>query len=257
MNVISLDAIVKNILIKRNYSLHWYLDFLIPAKDCLRELSFDLPMNTVQYKLLPRNSNGAIEIPNDYVDWTGLYYRAGEFLRPLVEDDSLSLVPNYDSEFSIQPYANGVATDTTNPSLFYLGNAAPYWLSVNWNAFGENLGRQYGGVPSYNDTFRVNKARNEIKINENLGISDIVLEYIGNGLDSDSATHINAYAQSAIEAFAMWQFYAHNRTYSQSQASEKKMEYAIEREVLAARLSDITIDRLKRIVQSNSISIKY
>ena len=257
MNVISLDAIVKNILLKRNYSLHWYLDFIVPAKDCLRELSFDLPMQTLRYKCLPLNDNHAIEIPTDYQDWAGLSYRVGEYLRPLVEDDALDLVPNYDSTFAIQPYSNGIASDPTNPTLFYLGYAAPYWWTINWNAFGENLGRQYGGMPSYNDTFKVNKSRNEIKINENLNVNEIVLEYIGNGLDADSATHIDAYAQNTIEMYALWQFYLHNRTYSAGEADDMEQKWIKEREILAARFSDITIDRLKRIVQGNSIGIKY
>lgn len=257
MTVVSLDSIVKNILLKRGYSLHWYLDFLIPAKDCLRELSFDLPMQTARYKCLPLNDNHAIEIPNDYVDWAKLSYRVGEYLRPLVEDNALDLVPNFDDTFAIQPYNTGIASDPTNPSLFYLGYASPYWWGTNWNSFGENMGRQFGGVTSYNDTFKVNKSRNEIKINENLDVSEIVLEYIGNGLDGDSATHIDAYAQMTIEMFAMWQFYLHNRTYSPSEAELMEQKYIREREVLTARFSDLTIDRLKRIVQANTISIKY
>lgn len=265
MTVISLDAIIKNILLKRRYSLHFYLDFIIPAKDALRELSFDLPLNTLRYKVLPlkdtlltpNTENHAVDIPEDAVDICRVSYRVGQYLRPLVQDDALDLVPNYDSNFDIQPYANGIASDPTNPSLFYLGYAAPYWWTVNWNSFGENLGRQYGGMPSYNDTYKIDKNRNEIKINENLNVNEVVVEYIGNGLDADSATHINAYAQQTIEMYALWQFYLHNRTYSQGEAELMEQKYIKEREILAARLSDLDINRLKRIVQANSIGIKY
>lgn len=257
MTIISLDQIVRNILLKRRYTIHFYLDHLIPAKDCLRELSFDLPMQTLRYKVLTLNDNHAIELPTDYVDYSSVSVRIGQYLKPLVEDDGLDLVPNYDSNFVIQPYSQGPATDTNQQLTYYNGWLTPMWFMVNWNAFGENTGRQFGGVSTYSDTFKVNKARNEIKINENLGYTSYVLEYVGNGLDSDSATHIEAYAQATIEAYCMWQFKENNRTYSAGEASVAEQLYIKERQILTARFSDLTMDRLKRIVQKNSIAVKY
>jgi hypothetical protein len=256
--LISLDQIVKNILLKRRYSLHWYLDFLVPAKDCLREISFDLPINTLRYKVLTLNDNNAIEIPNDYQDWARVSVRIGQYLKPLVETNGLDLVPNYDSNFDIQPYNTGIATETDpSQTVYYSGYASPLWWTVNWNTFGENIGRQFGGVGSYPDTFTVNKARNEIKINEDYGFNEIVLEYIGSGVDADSATHIDPYCQNCIEAYCLWQFYLNNRTYSTSDEVVMEQRYIKERQILTARLSDITLDKLKRVVQRNSISIKY
>jgi len=257
MNVTSLDSITKNILLKRNYSLHFYLDYLIHAKDCLRELSLDETIQTLRYKVLPLNDNHAIEIPNDYVDYANVSVRVGQYLRPLVEDSKLSLVPNYDSSFNIQPYNHGVASDPNNQLQLYNGYLTPYWWMANWDAFGENLGRQFGGVGSYSDTFKENRARNEIKINENLSVDEVVLEYVGNGMDADSATHIDAYAQQTIEAYAQWQFKANNRTYNLGDVQVAEQQYIRERLIYRARKSDLTIDRLKRIVQRNSISIKY
>lgn len=259
MNVISLDSIVKNILMKRAYPLHYYIQFLIPAKDCLRELNFDLPIDTLRYKVLPLNDNHAIELPGDYADWAGVYVRRDQYMTPLVEDNSLDLIPNYDSNFVIQPYSQGVATQTQSQNQInqYVGGLSSYWWMVNWDSFGENLGRQFGGIGVYSDTFRENRARNEIKINENLCITEAVLEYIGNGLDADSATRINAYAQAAIEAFCMWQFKENNRTYSESEAQVAKRDYEQQHDILRARLSDLTLDRFKRVVQRNAVGIKY
>jgi hypothetical protein len=258
MTVISLDQITKNILLKRRYSLQWYIDFLVYAKDAMREIAFDDPIFAIRYKVLPVNQDGnTVELPNDFQDYCRVSGWVDQYLRPLVEDNSLQLVPNYDSEFAIEPYANGIATETSNQQIYYNGYLSPYWFNVNWNIYGENTGRQFGGIGAYADTFRINKSRNEIKINENLFIPNIVLEYISNGMDADSATHIDSYAQFCIEAFAMWQFYLHNRTYSQNEANDMYNKYVTERQILRARLSDLTIDRLKRIVQANTIGIKY
>lgn len=258
MNVISLDQICKNILLKRRYSLHYYLDFLVSSKDALKEISFDLPINTLRYKVLTKNSNSALELPNDYQDYARVSVRIGQYLKPLVETNGIDLVPNYDSNFDIQPYNTGIATATDpNQTTYFSGYASPLWWTVNWNTFGENIGRQFGGVGSYPDTFTVNKARNEIKINEDYGFTEYVLEYIGNGLDADSATHIDGYCQAAIEAYCMWQFKENNRTYSEGETQVAKRDYEQQYEILRARLSDLTLDRLKRIVSRNSIAIKY
>lgn len=254
MTVVSLNSIVNNILLKRKYPIHYYLEFLVNAKDCLREISFD-DVQTLRYKVLQLNDNHAIEIPSDYVDYTRVSVMIGQHLQPLVEDSRLNLVPNYDSSFEIQPYSEGVATDTDTVS--YAGYYAPYWWMVNYNAFGENTGRQFGGIGAFADTFSVNKPRNEIKINESLDITQVVLEYIGNGLDADSATHIDAYAQATIEAYCMWMFKENNRTYSAGEANVAKQEYINQRQILRARLSDLSIDKMRRIVQRNAIAIKY
>lgn len=259
MTFVSIDQIVKNILLKRSYSLHWWIDFAIYCKDCIRELNFDLPINPLKYKILPLNDNHAIDLPTDYVDWSGVYIRRDQYLVPLIEDKSLDLIPNYDSEFNIQPYSQGVATETpnSNQASAYLGGLTAYWFMVNFDMLGENLGRQFGGVGVYGDTFREDRARNEIKINESLSVDHAVLEYIGNGLDIDSASRINAYAQATIEAYCMWQHYLNNRTYSQAEANNMEAKYDKEKERLIARLSDLTLDKMKRIVNKNTTGIKY
>ncbi len=259
MTVTSLHKIVANILLKRRYSWHYYLQFLVYAKDGLREIAFDENILTTRYKCLPVdcNNGNTAELPNDYQDYTRVSVRTGQYIRPLVEDGALQLVPNYDSNFDIQPYNQGVADPVTQTQNYSYGYASPYWWMVNWNSWGENIGRQFGGVSTYSDTFKIDKARNQIKINEDFPAEEIILEYISDGQDADSATHIDSYAQMAIEIFCMWQFYLHNRTYSQREAGDMEMKYVKERQILRARLSDLTIDKLKRIVQGNTRGIKY
>lgn len=259
MTTISLDGIVNNILLKRRYSLHWYLEFLLYCKEAVEEMGYDGEIDTFRYVVLPKNSNNALELPNDYVDWIRVSAFVDGYVRPLVPDNSLNLVPNYDENFDIQPYSSGVATATssTNQPVYYNGLIAPYWWSNNWNIFGENLGRMYGGRGAYNDTFRENRLRNEIKINENFTVCDhFLLEYSGNGLTADNATSIDVRAQATIREYAMWQFKENNRTYGLGDVQSSEQTYIAEREKLRARKSDLTIDVLRRIVQQNSIGVK-
>ena len=261
MTSTSLDKIVKSMLLKRRYPLAYYIDFLVYGASCLRELSFDLPIMPIRYAVLPVDpTNGnTIDLPNDYQDWTGVFVRRDQYLIPLIEDKALNLVPNYDSTFTIQPYSQGVATDTAAQSQInqYVGGLSAYWWMVNWDNFGENLGRQFGGMGTYLDTFREDRAKNQIKINENLLEPNILLGYISDGQDADSATQINSYCQATFEAYILWQHYLNNRTYSQNEADDMEDKYNNEVVKLRARLSDITIDKLKRVAQGNSIAIKY
>jgi hypothetical protein len=258
MNVTSLDKIVKNILVKRRYPLQYYIEFLVNAKDCLRELGFDGEIDTLRYVVLPVGEGNEVQIPNDYTDYCRLSVWVDQYLHPLVEENNLQLVPNFDSNFEIQPYNSGIATSTANSQIAtYNGYLSPYWWMNNTNAYGENLGRQFGGVGGQSDTFRINKARNCFKINENMTCTNVVLEYAGNGMSADAATHIDTQAQSTIEAYCMWMFKENNRTYNMGETSSSEERYINERMKLRARKSDLTLDKLKRIVQSNAIGVKY
>lgn len=256
--VISLDKIVKNILLKRKYPVHYYIQFLVYAKDGLREIAFDAPVLPARYKCLVVNQDTmTAELPNDFVDKIRVSARVGQYVVPLVENSNLQTIPNYDSDFQVQPYSEGVQVPDSQTTAAYgyynssFGYAAPYWYLVNWNSWGENIGRLFGGIANYPDTYKINKLDNNIKINENLAIEEIVLEYISNGMDADSATHIDAYAQMAIEQFCMWQFKEHNRTYSEGEAQVAKRDYENELVKLRGRLNPMTIDDLRRIIDKN------
>lgn len=260
MQVTSLDAIVKNILIKKGYSLHWYIDFLVYAKDCLLELSLDEDIQTIRRAILPIDQDTfRADLPIDFLDYAKIFARTDQYMRPLVEDNSLDLIPNYDSDFVNHPYSDGVQTQLSveQNSFFPSYNSSNMWWMVNWNSYGENLGRQFGGTGSYIDTFRIDWANKQIKVNERLFATEIGIEYIGDGMDADSATHITVYAKQTIELFCYWQLYLNNRTYTQAEADDMEQKYLAERVRLRARLSDLTIEKLKRSVQKNTIRIKY
>lgn len=259
MTVTSLDSIVKSILMKRGYPMQYYIDFMVYAASGLRELSMDENIQTLRRMVMPVDQTTfTAPLPDDYLDYVKVFARSNQYMRPLVEDNSLSLVPNYDSSFAVQPYDEGIASDSsTNQEGLYNANLSGYWWMVNWDVYGENTGRQFGGVSTYTDTFKINKAANEIKLNENLVITEVVIEYIGNGMDADSATHIDQYAQATIEAYAIWQYYLHSRSYSAGESELMYQKYIQERLILRARLSDLSLEVLKRMIQKNSIRVKY
>lgn len=249
--LISLDKIVRNLLMKRGYPPHQYIKMLTYCKDGLREIAFDCPILPARYKCLTVDQTTmTAELPNDFVDKIRVSVRVGQYIVPLVEDSNLQTIPNYNSSFEVSPCGDGVQEPSSQTGNYY-GYASPYWYFANWNSWGENTGRLFGGVAGYSDTYKINKLDNNIKLNENLDIQEVVLEYISNGMDADSATHIDAYAQMAIEQFCMWQFKEHNRTYSEGEAQVAYNDYKEEVRKLRGRLNPITMDDLRRIIDKN------
>lgn len=64
---ITLDDIVKSLLLQRGLTKHWYFKFLKLAADCLRELRYDT-MGFVLSKELEAPVNGILNLPSNVID---------------------------------------------------------------------------------------------------------------------------------------------------------------------------------------------
>ncbi len=253
MVTISLDQITRNVLLRKGYSLHWYMQAILFAKDCLRQLVED-DLQVTNSKIIPvdQTTNCAV-IPSDFLDYIVVGYRNGQAIVPLVESNSLDDIDNYDSDWnSVRIGSENAAASNSNSNLYgYYGFGS--WFVNHYNNWGENVGRFYGGV-AYYDTFKIIKKRNVIKINNALSLCNIALVYISNGMDSSTATQITPYAQETIESYIYYQFKLNNRTSSLGEIKMAEDDYIKNRIILRARMSDLDVPRLKRIVHRNSYS---
>jgi hypothetical protein len=250
--ITSLDAIVNNVLMRRGYSKHWYIQFLVFAKDALRELVFD-DLKIINTKLLSVNDYNAVDLPSDFLDYTKVGVKSGQFVTPLLPQDSINSLNNFDSDFNITRY-DEQSDDSDEEQLYYGAIQGLRWGVVTVNDFGESIGRQYGGTGQQWDTFKIIRERNQIQLNEALDTDTIVLEYISDGMNADAASQITPYAISTIEAYILFQMKANNRNYSPSEVELAERKYINERRILRARENPITIEVLKRIVQKNTKS---
>lgn len=250
MTFSTLDEIVRNWLMQRRYPLHYYIEALVYAKDCLRQLSMD-DLHMVNTRLLPVNSYNAITLPEDYLDYTRVAIEAGQYMKPLVEDNTINPLYKYNSDFEVETYQSaGQANDSEN---VYYGSLFPmFWRTVTWNQWGESIGRMFGWRGNYTDTFKVVKTRGEIQLNESISADNILLEYISDGKSADAATRVDSYAYDTIDAYISWKFKENNRTYGIGERQLAEQEYIGQRRILRARLSNLTIEKMKRIVQGAS-----
>lgn len=244
----SLDAIVRDFIMRRRYTMHDWIAFMVYSKNCLRELSFD-DLKCVNTKKLPVNQDdNTVEIPNDYQDYVNVNVQAGQHLKPLVESDKINPLVNRDSDFNPIRY-DDISQQESGQVLFgYLYPSS--WHTVTWNSYGEFTGRMFGSGAGFpDDTFSVFKERNQIQLCETISTDYIVLRYISNGLSADAATQVDQYASETISAYIMWQMKEHNRTYSEGEKERAKQEYINQRMILRARMSDLTKERLIRALQ--------
>lgn len=247
-SVVTLDSIVRNFILKRRYTLHWYLELLVYSKDCLRILSND-DLKIIKTRLLKVNNNyNACDLPDDYQDYVQVGIKVGQNIKPLVETDKINPIINRNSSFTPIKY-NESAVDPN--SQVYYGALYPfYWHTVSWNDYGEFTGGIYGsGAGVQDDVFSLPPGRNQIQLTENMTVDYIVLQYISDGMDSDAATQITPYAYETISAYIMWQMKANTRTYSAGEAAAAKQEYVDERKILRARMSDLNTETFTRLLQ--------
>lgn len=258
MVTVTINQIVNNMLLKRRYPRHYYLEFMLYAVECLGELIMD-DLLVINSQILPVDSTtNTVQLPESYGDYILVGYRNGQSVVPLVESNSLDDIDNYNSSWQSVRIGNESAdTSQTNPNQLIGAYGFLQWFTTHYNNFGENVGKFFGGV-AYYDTFRVIKSRNVIKLNNAITVDNIVLVWTSNGVSADAASAIDPYATDTIRKYIMYQFKENNRTYSEAEAQVAKKDYTDARAILRARISDLTLDKLKRIVQKNSIaSPKY
>lgn len=248
MTVVTLDSIVKNFIMKRRYTIHWWIEFMVYGKDCLRLLSEDDLKVVNTTKLTVDQNTNAVELPNDYLDYVNVGVECGQNIKPLVETNKINPLVARTSDLT--PTTYGEAATTTTNQIFY-GTLYPfYYNTVYWNDYGEPMGRLFGlGAGVQDDVFSIFPERNQIQLTERISIDHIILQYISDGMNSDAATQITPYAYDTIDAYIMWQMKENTRTYSAGEAERAKQEYINQRLILRARMSDLTTERLKRLFQ--------
>jgi hypothetical protein len=237
----SLDKICRSFLLGRGYTIHWYLQALLYARDCLRELTFD-DLKVINYKLLTPDANNELPLPCDFLDDIGVGIRVGQLIRPLVKDNQLNSLADYDPDGKQIPYLRdgSLNNTTTSGSL----SATAGWAYASFDDYGNYVGRQFGYRATYNDTYKVIKERGVIKINEYVQSASYVLQYISDGTACNAATQVDPYAIKTIDSYLEWYFDEKGKC-----GGAGEFKFNKQRQILRSRKSDLTIDGIKRSIQ--------
>ena len=237
MTYTSLNHIVQSYINRKGYTKHWYFQSLKHASDCLREMHFD-GMLTVRPKKIPVNAHNGVPLPCDFVELLKLGIAVGQLVRPLVPHSGINRLNAFDDSGEITTY-----TDSTSVSDL------PVWgmgyVDIVSNDYGEHTGRMFGYKDAgLEDGYKLVREREEIQLSEKIVTDYVIMEYIGNGSHSDSATKVDALAQAPIEAYIDWQ---NDRLQAGNITSPKAMLFFGQMNKFRARKNPLTADAVKRI----------
>ena len=233
---------------QRGYPIHFYLQALKSASDCLRELTFDSLKNINTVKL-PVSDTGVVILPCDFVDDIKVGVERGQLIKPLVQKDSINRLQRKDSTGTPINYDQIEDGEVFSPVIFESD-----YISDD----GEPLGRMFGFNAGWiTDGYKVLRERGEIQIEQGVCTDSIYLEYISDGQCTDNATRVHPYAQKTIETYIFWQFKEHSRTYGAQERELAKREFEAQRRILRARLNPLKKEDYMRIARKGySATIK-
>lgn len=246
MTYVSLDEIIKGVLLKRGYPLHMYVKYMISGRDIIREMTYDdglMPPNTI---LLKVDENGSAPLPCDFIDVIQLGIRVGQLIHPLVEKLSMNPLPNRDASNlgEVIPY-NSIA----GTPFGYLPNM--YWDTSYTNEYGEPLGRLNIGAGVEGDVYKVLRDQCRIQFSQNLSNQTVVLIYLSNGSGCCTTMGVTPYARSCIEAYMAFDRLRNTRNASLGERQLAERDYQNKRRLFRARMSPLTADQIRRIIQRN------
>jgi len=222
----SLDSIIKGLLIKQGKPIHWYMQYLKYACDAVRELNYDT-LRSIHTEKLTVTEYKAIILPCKYVDWVRVGVAVNDKVKSLVQGNSLNRLNNYDSVGDKIPYPY-VEISSGDPSYSD--------FQLNRTGYDEFTGGIFNNRADWNNSkFRVVPERSEIQFDSDFPFEEVILEYIGDGLDGDAATQVDAQAIDTIESYIAWQMELHDRRSSMGVIDYKKGVYDKAHRILRAR----------------------
>jgi hypothetical protein len=241
MRFTTLDTIVKGALIKKQYPIHFYIQFLYFATRALEELHFDSLQNVKTVKLTA-DDNFSITVPCDCMDIVKFGVPNGQFVRQLYQREGINILPNYDENDNVTKYPEG------GFDLHVLDNM----LFRNYLVYPfDTRGLRFYGISSNDDTqsFKFIPEQGRIQLNQQLGTKEGILQYITDGSDADNATMVDPRAKAVIESYVLWQMKESSRAYGEGERERAKQLFQADHARFRARKNKLGKEEIIAIVR--------
>lgn len=247
MVLATLDEITRRGLLENGLPIHYYLEYLTHGATCLRELSFDTLkiVNTVR---LPVNEYGAVDLPDDFVDDVMVGLPSGGVLQPLPHQNWINpmrVINPSTGQYTI-PNMPDYNTNTAGvEDTFFWGSAGWLWY-WNVNDFGEPTGRFFGSRGGTQRGYKVVKERRQIQMSYDFNGGDVVLQYISNGQNVDTASQIDTQAIQTIRAWQDWK----RSPNANNDYSPEAVSFYNNKKRLRSRLNSLTLVDIKNAIRN-------
>ncbi len=233
------DSIIRQVLLEKNLSMHFYIRLLSWGLDCLKELELDT-IGKVKTAELTVDEFGRVKLPCDYVDWVRVGTVSGQHVLRMGETDTYARqLRQVDGVYT--PYGDAEFTSEYIWSSPYVQD----WFDKN----GEFRGRGFGGNGTRTDTFMV--LDGEMQVNNNYSTGDVItLDYIGYDT-ANASSYVPKYAESTIRSYMEYKYTCSLPKASPYDKSAAERNYQNEHRKLLARVNPLDIEAIRRIKDRN------
>lgn len=234
MKTEKIDNIVKEFLLARELTLHYYVPSLLNALVCLRELSFDINLgkNIKELELVPNQYN-RITIPADCVEVIGVFGMVGGERRLFRYNENISLLTDNVA------YKAG---DTTLPD--YIENNGSAMLSMTGTY---EIPTQYAISPVDKYCYNVDKTRDQIVLGVEHGLSKVYLRYETSYVDLTSANLVHPYVIPVVSAYLDYVF--EKGQGSMNRLVDNRQFFYNQKRLLKSRLNPMTIVDYYKLIE--------
>lgn len=231
--MITLKDIVDEVLNEMNvYDEHDYLRLLKIAMRGFTDLSL-YDMGTIRVAYLTMTDTNAVELPRDYIAYSKIGICIGGNIWTLGLRDNICLQRTERCGLKINELSS--ADTSSYATVSY----------INHTKNGDVVTGLYGLGGGFNVSYyREDKERGIIQFHGSVPQSEIVLEYVSNGISADGVTLIPEQAKEALIAWVNWKRKISDPQYSGNQIAMSKMEYLEEVEKLRAFEHSFTLDEM-------------
>ncbi len=220
----SLDYIVRSILSQtEEQSLNKYQLYLQYAIRGFRELNLQASTVT-KISYLPISDSKSIDLPTDYVKYLKIGVVCNGHIILLGLDNSIALNHDYND------CGDPLEIVTQSPAERDFSNLNyGYFFSDHFHN-GQWIGGAYGIGGGYNGKgyYRVNEEKNQIQLSSQVPSTEIVLEYISDGLNPDGSANVPVETIECLIAFVMWKIKQYKKNTSLGEIDMARTDYITE-----------------------------
>jgi hypothetical protein len=193
-----ITSIVDDFLDENSLHSSWYQKSLKWAYKALREIRLDIFQHPKSL-LLPVTERKTIVLPGDFVDWTKIGVKRGQYVITLALNDDLTINERHANDATIKGLLSQHMPNGTD-----FGQYGGYYFN-NFN--GSNFLSIGGGLPS-KGYFNIidHGGCKEIALDYDYGYSDVYLEYISDGIDPCEQTIVHPYEYDFIFTYMEYRY---------------------------------------------------
>lgn len=223
MKIVTLDYIVRNVIVSlEESSLRRYQTYLQYAIRGFRELNIN-GASVAKIKHLPMLPNKAVNLPTDYVKYTKIGICVNGRVVTLGLDESLCLNESY-SECG-DPLEVAME-NVDNPDYSYFSFGYPFASHYHNNQFVDGYFGMGGGFNS-RGYYRINTEMNQIQFASVVPDTEIVLEYISDGINPDGSASVPVEATEYLIAFIHWKRVENKQSSTEAEIERKRRDTMI------------------------------